>query len=70
MPKLLVGATEVEAGPSGAAGDGTNDLTVTTDGSAAVGDMVVIRGVLTVDKDFGAGYNYAAIIEKAAVTIE
>ena len=48
----------------------TVDLTVTTSAIVAVGDMVVAEGVLAVDKDFGAGYLYAAIIEKAEVTKE
>jgi hypothetical protein len=48
----------------------TVDLTVTTSAVVAVGDMVVAEGVLAVDKDFGAGYRYAAIIEKANVTKE
>jgi hypothetical protein len=48
----------------------TVDLTVTTDAVVAVGDLVVAEGVLAVNKDFGAGYKYAAIIEKASVTKE
>ncbi len=55
---------------TGSAADGTNDLTVTTDATVAVGDIVVVRGAVTVDKDFGAGYSYAVIIEKAAVSAE
>jgi hypothetical protein len=51
---------------SGAAG--TNDLTVTTDATAEVGDVVVIKGLLTTDKDFGAGYKYAVIVEDASLT--
>ena len=47
---------------------GTADLTVTTDAMVKVGDVVEIEGPLTVNKDFGAGYKYAAIIEKATVT--
>ena len=47
---------------------GTNDLTVTTDGAANVGDVVVIRGKLATDKDFGAGYSYPVIIEDASLT--
>lgn len=45
-----------------------NDLTVTTDATAEVGDLVVIKGMLTLDKDFGAGYKYAVIVENATVT--
>jgi hypothetical protein len=46
---------------------GTNDLTITTDAAAAVGDVVVVRGKVTTDKDFGSGYRYAVIIEKATI---
>ncbi len=48
----------------------TVDLTVTTNEIVAVGDVIVAEGVLAVNKDFGAGYVYAAIIEKATVTKE
>ena len=48
---------------SKAAGD--NDLTVTTDAQAKVGDVVTVRGTLAADKDFGAGYQYPVIVEKA-----
>lgn len=51
--------------------DGTGaDLTVTTNDSFAKGDQVIVEGVLSVNKDFGAGYVYPAIIEKATVTKE
>jgi len=46
---------------------GTNDLTVTTEGYARVGDVVVVTGKLAVDRDFGAGYRYDVIIEDAKV---
>jgi len=49
---------------------GTNDLTVTSDGNAKVGDLVVISGTLATDKDFGMGYRYEAIVEKASLTAE
>jgi hypothetical protein len=48
----------------------TSDLTVTTDATVAPGDVVLVEGVLAVDKDFGAGYKYHVIVEKAAVTKE
>ena len=47
---------------------GTNDLTATTQDSAKVGDKVIITGTLAVEKDFGAGYIYEAIIEEASMT--
>lgn len=52
---------------SGKAGDGTNDLTVTTDAVVKVGDVVTVSGTLATKKDFGAGYSYEAILEKATV---
>ena len=52
---------------SGAKTSGDNDLTVTTQGEANVGDVVVVRGVLHLDKDFGGGYSYAVIIEDATL---
>jgi hypothetical protein len=52
-------------------GDGrTNDLTVTTDATVKVGDTVLIRGKVILDKDFGAGYKYDVIVEDAKVTRE
>lgn len=52
---------------SGTAADGTNDLTVTTDAVVKVGDVVTVTGTLAVKKDFGAGYSYEAILEKATI---
>jgi hypothetical protein len=49
---------------------GTHDLTVTTNGKSAVGDLVIVRGVVAVDRDFGAGYSYAVLVEEAEVEIE
>ncbi len=54
----------------GSGAEGTNDLTVTTNATAAVGDTVVITGTVATDKDFGAGYKYAVIVEDASVTKE
>jgi len=45
----------------------TADLTITTSGRVAVGDIVVLEGPLSVNKDFGAGYKYGVIIESADV---
>lgn len=52
-----------DASGSDAAGD--NDLTATTADEAKVGDVVVIKGTVHVDRDFGAGYKYAVIVEDA-----
>ncbi|MCK4764032.1 MAG: DNA-binding protein [Candidatus Aminicenantes bacterium] len=53
---------------SGAAG--TNDLTVTTKETVNIGDLVLISGKISYDKNFGAGYRFAVIVEDAAVKIE
>ena len=54
----------------GTGAEGTNNLTVTTQGMAQVGDTVLVSGTLTKDKDFGHGYKYALIIEDAKVVVE
>ena len=41
------------------------DLTVTTEENIALGAIVSLEGVITLDKDFGAGYRYDIIMEKA-----
>ena len=45
-----------------------DDITVTTLDSAAVGDVVLVRGTVHLDRDFGAGYSYPVIIEDAKVS--
>ena len=50
--------------------EGSNDLTVTTDASVAVGETVLIRGMLGVDRDIGSGYFFPIIVEDARVTVE
>jgi hypothetical protein len=55
---------------TGDAAAASNDLTVTTDVTANVGDTVLVSGALTLDKDFGYGYQYNVIIEDAQVTVE
>jgi hypothetical protein len=46
------------------------DLTVTTDSTAAIDAVVVIEGKLALEKDFGHGYVYPLIVEDARVTME
>ncbi len=53
---------------SGTSDAHNNDLTVTTDATVKVGDVVTLSGVLGTDKDFGAGYAYDAIVEKAVIS--
>ncbi|OGR05409.1 MAG: hypothetical protein A2520_04705 [Deltaproteobacteria bacterium RIFOXYD12_FULL_53_23] len=53
---------------TGSQATGTNDLMVTTDSVPGLGDVVTIKGNLSRDRDFGAGYRYDVIIEGAEVT--
>ena len=55
---------------SGSAGESNNDLVVTTQAKSAVGDDIVVEGVVALDRDFGAGYSYGLMIEDATVTIQ
>ncbi len=54
----------------GTGAEGSNDLTVTTDAQAAVGDTVLVTGTLSTDVDFGSGYFYGLIIQDAEVVKE
>jgi hypothetical protein len=45
----------------------TNDVLVTTTGSAKLGDIVTAKGVVHTDKDFGAGYSYKVLVEDATL---
>jgi sporulation protein YlmC with PRC-barrel domain len=53
---------------SGKADKNDNDLTVTSQDVAKVGDVVLVKGVVRTDKDFGAGYAYPVIVEDAKIT--
>ncbi len=46
---------------------GTHDLVVTSQEMPSVGDVVTLKGTLAKDKDFGAGYRYDVIVEKASI---
>lgn len=52
---------------SGSAADGTNDLLVTTKQVTKVGDVVVARGVVRTDANFGYGYTYKFMLEDATL---
>jgi hypothetical protein len=49
---------------------GSNDLLVTTATDVKVGDTVLVTGVVATDKDFGANYKYAVMVEDAKVKVE
>ncbi len=47
--------------------DGHYDLTITTSDKLATGDVETFRGIIRLNKDFGAGYRYDVIMEEARV---
>ena len=55
---------------TGAAADGSRDLTITTAAMARVGEVVTVTGLVVVDKDFGAGYFYKVMLEDATVEVK
>jgi len=52
---------------SGSAADNTNDVLVTTQDQARIGDVVVVKGVVRTDRDLGSGYSYKVLIEEATL---
>jgi hypothetical protein len=46
----------------------TDDITVTTQGTVSVGDVVLVKGTVQTDKNFGMGYMFPVMIEDATVT--
>lgn len=51
--------------------DGTEaDLTVTSQQTANVGDLLVAEGKVSADKDFGFGYHYEVLLEDAKLKPE
>jgi len=54
----------------GSGSEGTNDLTVTTTAVAEVGDLVLVNGKVSVNRDFGYGYNYEVLLEDAEIKVE
>ena len=53
---------------TGSEADKTADLTVTTQELVKVGDVILVKGKLTTNKDLGSGYFYPAIIEDAIIS--
>lgn len=52
---------------SGDASAGTHDLTVTTEATPAVGDTVILEGVVAIDRDIGSGYKFSTLLEDAKI---
>lgn len=55
---------------SGDVADGSNDLTVTSKATTAMGETVVLTGTIILNKDFGAGYSFPVLMEDASITTE
>ena len=55
---------------SGEVADGSNDLTVTSKGTTAMGETVVVTGTIILNKDFGSGYSFPVMMENATIEAE
>ena len=44
------------------------DLVITSQDEAAIGDIIVIEGKVTINKDLGSGYFFPIMIEEAKIT--
>lgn len=51
-------------------GSEPGELTVTSPSSAAVGDVVRVRGTLGIDRGIAAGYSFEIIMEDAVIQLE
>ncbi len=55
---------------TGSAGDKSNDLLITSDDKSKVGDSITATGTVKTKQDFGSGYAYDFLLEKASVRSE
>ena len=55
---------------TGKQAESTHDLTITSNTQVKVGDTIVAKAPLTLQKDFGYGYKYDLIMEDAEITAE
>ena len=53
----------------GTGGEGTNDITITSNETAKVGDEVTVTGTVALNVDFGFGYMYPILIEQSKIDI-
>ena len=47
---------------------GTDDMTITSSSTAAIGDQVTVTGVVKLNTDFGMGYSYPLLLEQSVIT--
>jgi hypothetical protein len=52
---------------TGSGADGSDDVLVTTKDNVSIGDVVLVKGVVHVDKDLGSGYSYKVLVEDATL---
>ena len=52
---------------SGSAANNNNDILVTTQNPAKIGDIVTAKGIVHTDVNFGSGYAYSVLIEEATL---
>jgi len=52
---------------TGSEADGSDDILATMQEAVKVGDVVTVKAVVRVDKDFGSGYAYDVMLEEASV---
>jgi len=45
----------------------SHDLVITTNDTVELNSIITLEGILSANKDFGAGYKYEAIVEKASI---
>ncbi len=50
--------------------EGKFDLTVTSGQTAEPGEIIVVEGKITLDRDFGFGYFYEVLMEDATITVD
>jgi hypothetical protein len=55
---------------SGQSQKGDHDLTVTTTTPTGVGDIVLVTGILSTNKDFGDNYKFNVMLDNAKVVVE
>lgn len=52
----------------GSGAEGTNDIIVTSQQTANLGDKIEVDALVTTDRDFGMGYSYPVILEEAKIS--
>jgi hypothetical protein len=63
----ILGKNWIHLADGSANGTGDGTILVTTQATPKLGDIVVVKGVVRTDKDFGAGYSYPVMIEDGAI---